>query len=116
MCYAAGPPSDSIVLDGATGNQVQVSLAASTTVTGRIEFRDAPNFSFAVLDDAAAATARQVGVVLASDGAMDESTEPFEITVDPATPPGSYVLRFFRGGDVPGEGAQLSEFTLVVTS
>jgi hypothetical protein len=72
-----------------------MNCSESDTLTGKVSYRTSDAFSFAVLDSADTAVLQKD--IAAKDGAWDEETEPFFITLGKDFPQGEYKLKLYPG-------------------
>jgi len=95
-CYISTPPApEGITVDQADVNQLAIQLdrAQADTLSGTVNSRHSPEFSFAVVDSQNVIL--QKDNLNARDGDMDEAEEEFTITVDAGIPAGDYFLNFY---------------------
>lgn len=73
--------------------KIILNRSISDTLSGRIEERKGPTFSYAILDSTR--SLKKKDDIFALDGIYDEPGEEFKILVDKSIIPGDYSLRFY---------------------
>lgn len=93
-CYAPIEPNE-IFIDQADINtgKITINLAENDTLTGRIENREASNFSYAVIDSGR--TPVKTDNIVPLDGVFDEETEEFKFGLGQSILLGIYDLCFY---------------------
>jgi hypothetical protein len=94
-CYVPLPPPNEfrITEPGPSKDGIDIDLAQSNLLRGVIARREGTDFSYRIEDESA--SERQRDDIAALDGAFDEYTEDFEVTVRDDLATGLYLIHFF---------------------
>jgi hypothetical protein len=109
-CYEPTPPENSIYLNIVSDT---IRLNDTTILNGYIENRVSKNFSF-VMRNIDSVQINQTENITAKDGAFDEYTEEFSITIDSTLNSGDYSLKLFsiKKEDVTSSSVPENEYQL----
>jgi hypothetical protein len=88
-CYEPTPPPNTLIIF-----QTEPDHHPGDTITGHIENRTYPYYSFELLDSTTSALA-QNGHLQAKDGAFNDYSEYFYFVIDSAVPAGTYHLNVY---------------------
>ncbi|MEN8251316.1 MAG: hypothetical protein ABFS32_20460 [Bacteroidota bacterium] len=96
-CYDPIPPNNFTVDDvyQYDNDTVNIDFAVTNKLTGVIHQRNGEDFSFNLIDNLQSDTVQRDDI-MPLDGKYDNTTEEFEIVLEPSLPSGSYNLNLYE--------------------
>jgi hypothetical protein len=95
MCYDSGPGDNEFVFDAYSYNTpLAINLSQTNILHGTIHYRTVSSFSWALYDEVPA-TSLASNNIIPADGAFDQTTERFLITLPEDLDNGAYKLRLY---------------------